>query len=112
MSAALPGDQAKGLDLPDLLADIHRRPGAHGLDGSFWNCETFLNGYHEGSRRTALAGFREWPAEELGHGGNLIWEALVLRLVLPEVDASRFRSLSVDEDAAVVTGLVRLGAVP
>jgi hypothetical protein len=37
-----------------------------------------------------------------------VWEALALRLVLPAVDASRFRSLTADEDAAVVTGLFTL----
>ncbi|QDN80112.1 hypothetical protein FNV64_35185 [Streptomyces sp. S1A1-7] len=73
MSDSLPGDQAVRLDLPDLLADIRRRRGAYGLDGT-----------------------------------NLIWEALALRLVLPAVDASRFRSLNADEDAAAVTGLFNL----
>lgn len=108
VSDSLPGDQAVRLDLPDLPADIRRRPGAYGLDGTFWCYAAYLNGCHEGSGRTALAGFREWLAEELGHGTNLIWEALALRPVLPAVDASRFRSLTADEDAAAVTGLFNL----
>ncbi|WP_112469247.1 hypothetical protein [Streptomyces triticisoli] len=95
------------LDLPDPPAEIRRRPGAYGLGDSFRSYATCPNGYHEGSGRTALAGFRERLAEELGHGTNLIREALALRLVLPAVGTSRLRSLTADEDAAAATGLFK-----
>ncbi|MGW6687711.1 hypothetical protein [Streptomyces sp. NPDC054961] len=75
-----------------------------GLDGSFWSYANYLSGLHEGSGRTALAGFREWLVAHLGYGNNLVWEALVgSRMAFPDESVlPRFRSMTNEEDAATI----------
>ncbi|MFD7262804.1 hypothetical protein [Streptomyces sp. NPDC059874] len=77
-----------------------------GLDGSFWSYANYLDGLHEGSGRTALAGFCEWLVARLGYGNNLVWEVLVGRMTFPDESVlSRFRSMTDEEDAATVDTL-------
>ncbi|MGW4644704.1 hypothetical protein ACWEN6_39780 [Sphaerisporangium sp. NPDC004334] len=65
------------------MAEIHRRPGSYGLDGSYRAFATFIAGFHAGSGHTLLAGFREWLIVQVNRGNNLVWEALVLMLAFP-----------------------------
>ncbi|WP_147268687.1 hypothetical protein [Sphaerisporangium album] len=65
------------------MAEIHRRPGSYGLDGSYRAFTTFIAGFHAGSGHTLLAGFREWLIVQVNGGNNLVWEALVLMLAFP-----------------------------
>ena len=111
MTVPPPGSPVVTPDPPALLNGIRSRPGAYGLDGSYKSYVTFLNGYHEGSGRRALAGFREWLADRLGSGTNLVWEALVLRLAFRDDFPGQVRhprELTPNEDIAATSRLFQL----
>ncbi|GAA2723374.1 hypothetical protein [Actinocorallia aurantiaca] len=83
------------MDFPTLLRDVQRRPGAYGLDGSYREFVAFINGCNAIADRSPLDGFREWLAERLGLGANLVWWELVRRIHGSEHEAS-----PADEDVA------------
>ncbi|MFG1777542.1 hypothetical protein ACGFIR_24310 [Micromonospora sp. NPDC049051] len=66
------------MDYRKLFADVHRRPGMFGLDGSFHDFTVFIRGCEAGNDWQLLAGFREWLVARCGSGDNLVWEALIL----------------------------------
>lgn len=69
-----------------LFADIHRRPGLFGLDGSYGQFCAFIEGVNAGNDWQLLTGFREWLVTRLGDGNNLAWRGLVLHLAFPGAD--------------------------
>jgi len=72
------------MDYRKLFADVHRRPGMFGLDGSFHDFTVFVRGCEAGNDGQLLAGFREWMVARCGFGNNLVWEALVLHQAFPD----------------------------
>jgi hypothetical protein len=80
--AAPPG--RKTVDYRTLFAEISRRPGLYGLDGSFEQFAAFVSGVDAGNDWQLLTGFREWLIVRLGDGNNLAWSGLVLRLAFPD----------------------------
>jgi hypothetical protein len=72
------------VDYRTLFAEISRRPGLYGLDGSFDQFRAFVSGADAGNDWRFLTGFREWLIVRLGYGNNLTWPGLVLRLAFPE----------------------------
>lgn len=72
------------MDYRKLFADVHRRPGLFGLDGSFHDFTVFVRGCEAGNDGQLLAGFREWLVARCRDGNNLVWEALVLRQAFPD----------------------------
>lgn len=73
------------MDFPTRLRDVHRRPGAYGLDGSYLSYVAFINGGDAATDGQLLRGFRPWLAERLGHGTNLVWWALVRKICAAEI---------------------------
>jgi hypothetical protein len=71
------------VDYRTLFAEISRRPGLYGLDGSFGQFTAFVAGVDAGCDGQFLTGFREWLVVRLGEGDNLAWTGLVLRLAFP-----------------------------
>ncbi|MCP2346775.1 hypothetical protein [Nonomuraea roseoviolacea] len=84
------------------MEDVHRRPGAYGLDGSYRLFTTYLAGFHAGSGHTFLDGFREWLIVRVGGGNNLVWEALVFMLAFPGETRRSLHARMDDERNAVV----------
>jgi hypothetical protein len=80
-----------------LFAEIHRRPGLYGLDGSYAQFCVFIDGVDTGNDRQLLTGFREWLVTRLGTGNNLVWRGLVLHLAFPGAGAAG-RDVSTDPD--------------
>ena len=72
------------MDYRKLFADIHRRSGMFGLNGSFHDFTVFVRGCEAGNDWQLLAGFREWLVVRCGRGDNLVWEALVLYQAFPD----------------------------
>jgi hypothetical protein len=72
------------VDYRKLFADVHRRPGLFGLDGSFHDFTVFIRGCEAGNDWQLLVGFREWLVARCGDGDNLVWESLVLRQAFPD----------------------------
>lgn len=72
------------MDYPKLFAEIHKRPGLYGLDGSYRDYCTFLLGVDAGNDGTLLTGFTELLVPRVGSGNNLTWPSLVLHLAFPE----------------------------
>ena len=68
------------MDFPALLQLVERRPGAYGLDGSYREFVAFINGCDAIADGEPLAGLREWLAERLGRGANLVWWELVRQI--------------------------------
>ncbi|WP_189266598.1 hypothetical protein [Streptomyces fuscichromogenes] len=71
------------VDYRTLFADVHRRPGSYGLDGSYGQAVAFIMGCDAGNAWGLLVGFPEWLAMKAGGGANLVWSALVLRIAFP-----------------------------
>ncbi|MEU1625331.1 hypothetical protein ABZ746_08350 [Streptomyces sp. NPDC020096] len=76
------------VDFPTLLRNVQQRPGAYGLDGSYREFVAFVNGYDASRDWELLSGFREWLAERLGHGTNLVWWELVRQLCAVEPEGA------------------------
>ncbi|MFF3918458.1 hypothetical protein ACFYZB_34270 [Streptomyces sp. NPDC001852] len=74
------------MDFPTRLQDVHRRPGAYGLDGSYLNYVAFVNGADAASDGELLRNFRPWLAERLGRGTNLVWWVLVQDIYVADAD--------------------------
>ena len=72
------------MDYRKLFADVHRRPGLFGLDGSFHDFTVFVRGCEAGNDGQLLAGFRELLVARCRDGNNLTWEALVPRQAFPD----------------------------
>ncbi|HET9142308.1 hypothetical protein [Actinophytocola sp.] len=72
------------MDFATLLGNVQRRPGAYGLDGSYREFVAFVNGCDARQDWLLLNGFREWLAERLGRGANLVWWELVRQICLAE----------------------------
>jgi hypothetical protein len=72
------------VDFATFLRNVERRPGAYGLDGSYREFVAFVNGCDASRDWELLAGFREWIAQRLGHGSNLVWWELVRQLCVAE----------------------------
>lgn len=86
-----------------MFADVRRRPGNYGLDGTFREASAFVNGCDAGNSWGLLIGFREWLALKLGCEANLTWAGLILKLA--NVDASlrpSVSNLSATEDERAV----------
>ncbi|MGW7680170.1 hypothetical protein ACWGID_05485 [Kribbella sp. NPDC054772] len=67
-----------------LIERLEARPKMFSLDGSFSMYAAFLRGCQYATEGSSWAGdFRSWLVEQLGDGGNLGWEALILRLSFP-----------------------------
>jgi hypothetical protein len=71
------------MDYRTLFADVHRRPDAYGLEGSYGQAVAFVTGCDAGNAWGLLAGFPEWLAMTAGGGRNLVWSALVLDIAFP-----------------------------
>jgi hypothetical protein len=93
------------MDYRKLTADVHQRPSAYGLDGSYGQAVAFITGCDAGNDWGLLTGFPQWLAMKLGQGANLAWPVLVLRLAFPsETGQPTARSLSPQHnDHAVAT---------
>ncbi|MGR6973957.1 hypothetical protein ACU639_30915 [Streptomyces cynarae] len=85
------------MDLPTRLRDVHRRPGAYGIDGSYGNYVAFINGGDAATDGELLRGFRSWLAERLGHGTNLVWWALVQEICVSEAGVRSHAPLDNDD---------------
>jgi hypothetical protein len=72
------------VDFRTRFAEISRRPGLYGLDGSFGQFTDYVEGVDAGCDGQFLTGFREWLVVRLGEGDNLAWPGLVLRLAFPD----------------------------
>jgi hypothetical protein len=59
----------------ELFADVRRRPGMFGMDGTFHNLTTFVRGCEAGNDWQLLTGFREWLVTRVDGGDNFVWEA-------------------------------------
>src|SRR5689334_22386721 len=88
---------SKTVDYRTLFAEISRRAGPCGLDGSFEQFTTFVSGVDAGNDWQLLTGFREWLIVRLGYGNNLTWPGHVLWLAFPE-DQPDLRSRLKDPD--------------
>ncbi|TXC95895.1 hypothetical protein [Streptomyces sp. ISID311] len=87
---------------------IRTRPGMYGLDGSYGNYVTYLCGYDEGARGTALLGFREWLLLRLGRPSSLVWPSLIAEQALPGVaHAFGHRNLDEQQNRVAVEALFR-----
>ena len=74
------------MEYQGLFAEIHRRPGLYGLDGSYAQFCVFIDGVDHGNDGALLTGFREWLVPRAGLGNNLVWRSLVLHLAFPGAD--------------------------
>jgi hypothetical protein len=68
-----------------LFAEMGKRPGLYGLDGSYGQICAFLAGADAVTDGLPLTGFREFLVVRAGLGNNLTWQGLVLRLAFPAV---------------------------
>jgi hypothetical protein len=71
------------MDYRKLMADVHQRANAYGLDGTYGQAVAFITGCDAGNDWGLLAGFPQWLAVKVGQGANLAWPVLVLRLAFP-----------------------------
>ena len=71
------------MDYRTLFANVRRRPGLYGLDGSFGQYCAFLTGLDTGNAGQLLVGLREWLVVRVGTGNNLVWPALVKHAAFP-----------------------------
>ncbi|MFI5732242.1 hypothetical protein ACIA49_19115 [Kribbella sp. NPDC051587] len=55
-----------------------------GVDGSFVMYAAFFRGWQYGGDADWLRDFQRWLADGMGTGWNLGWEALILRIALPD----------------------------
>ncbi|MEV7355121.1 hypothetical protein [Kitasatospora sp. NPDC091276] len=72
------------MDFHTLLRNVQRRPGAYGLDGSYREFVAFINGCDAMQDWELLKGFRQWLAERLGRGANLVWWELVRQIFVSD----------------------------
>ncbi|MFJ9792409.1 hypothetical protein [Streptomyces globosus] len=63
-----------------LFADVRKRPGSYGLNGSFREVVAFINGCDAGNSWGLLVGFREWLALKADTEANLAWPFLILKI--------------------------------
>ncbi|MFE7608254.1 hypothetical protein [Streptomyces celluloflavus] len=80
------------MDFSTLLLNMERRPGAYGLNGSYQDFVAFINGCDAIQDWTLLLGFRDWLAERLGRGTNLVWWELVRQIYESEHETSASES--------------------
>jgi hypothetical protein len=74
------------MPFPDLIASVFRRTGMYVFRPDFFRIAAWLNGYDAAlDDESLLHGFREWLVLRLDGGNNLIWEAVFLHLVMPEL---------------------------
>jgi hypothetical protein len=60
------------------------RPGMYVGPVRYSTVTAYLDGYDHAAGGRLLAGFQPWLARRLQTGGNLVWPALALRVLLPE----------------------------
>jgi hypothetical protein len=74
-----------------------------GVDGSFATYAAFFRGWHLGGDADWLREFQRWLADGLDAGWNLGWEALILRIALPDrsVGWSVWAERTAEEEAVV-----------
>ena len=84
-----------------LFENVRKRPGMYLIHGDFATVVAFVAGCDTSG---LLTGFREWLVTRVGCGDNLVWWALVVRLVAPP-DGQHPGKLDAATDARAVAML-------
>ncbi|MFJ6088354.1 hypothetical protein ACIQI8_44075 [Streptomyces sp. NPDC092369] len=90
----------------DFWDDFKTHPGTFVGRVTFESVAGFLNGYNAATEGELLNGFREWLADRLDFGSNLVWTRLVLNLAFPEGPPEE--PWSAEDDQHAVDQLIRL----
>jgi hypothetical protein len=94
----------------EMLGRLQEAPGMFGLDGTYDMYVAYLQGYDHAEAGEWLHDFTAWLQGELGYGGNLGWQSLVLRIAYPEA-SERWRTFGPrehDVDARLAVTLFEL----
>jgi hypothetical protein len=81
----------------NLIEQIRARPAIFGLNGSYGQCVTFLEGFDLGRSGGLLRGFSEWLVVRRGVASSLGWRTLVLEMAFPDAEIRRPDSLNHDQ---------------
>lgn len=69
------------MSLPEVLANLRKRPSMYINPATYETAVAFVNGYDAAIRRGLLVGFHEWLVVKLDNGNNLAWPSLVSDLI-------------------------------
>ncbi|MCW8100360.1 hypothetical protein [Streptomyces tauricus] len=90
----------------DFWENFRTHPDVFVARVNFESVTGFLSGYDVAVSGNLLDGFREWLAAKLGFGRNLVWSALILKLVFPEGRPAE--PWSQEDDQHAVDQLIKL----
>ncbi|MEV7141657.1 hypothetical protein [Streptomyces tauricus] len=90
----------------DFWENFRTHPAVFVARVNFESVTGFLSGYDVAVSGNLLDGFREWLAAKLGFGRNLVWFALILKLVFPEGRPAE--PWSQEDDQHAVNQLIKL----
>ncbi|MFJ8038927.1 hypothetical protein ACIRBX_00250 [Kitasatospora sp. NPDC096147] len=93
----------------EYFALLSRRTGLYVGRPSFSSVAAFLVGYDQAARRhggPGLDGWREWLMANHQAAGNLVWQAQVRQIALPDEEAGR--DLTPDQEAHLLQVLFEL----
>ncbi len=93
----------------EYFAIFAKRTGMYIVPASLDGVTAFMTGYDQAAKRyggPGLDGWREWLMERYPVGYNLVWEAQIRQIALP--DWERGRDLAPDEEARVLNVLFEL----
>src|SRR5436190_48179 len=96
------------MSLPTVLDHMRKQPGMYFPRVEFDLVAAFINGFNAAIHGGLLLGFRQWLIVRLGHGNNLPWDALVLRLTFPEAESLGGQLLQGDNQKRAVESLFDL----
>jgi hypothetical protein len=88
------------MSLPEVLANMRKRPGMYIRPATYDTAVAFVDGYDTATQGGLLVGFREWLVVKLDGGNNLIWSVLVSDLMHHTTGMKEFKSPD-DHNAAI-----------
>ena len=88
------------MSLPEVLANLRKRPGMYVSPATYDTAVAFVDGYDTATHGGLLVGFREWLVVKLGEGNNLVWSALVSDLMQCTTPMKELKSQD-DHNAAI-----------
>jgi hypothetical protein len=69
------------MSLPEVLANLRKRPGMYLYPVTYDIAAAFVDGYDTATQGGLLVGFREWLVVKLDEKSNLAWPARVIDLM-------------------------------
>ncbi|GAA3723595.1 hypothetical protein HDA32_000679 [Spinactinospora alkalitolerans] len=96
------------MDYRTLFADVHRRPNAYFLRGTYRDAVVFMAGCDAINNGGLLIGFPQWLALKAECSASLSWPALVLRVTFPDMRPRGLDDLSEENDRKATEKLFSL----